>query len=161
MHHPFWGDITEIFGEYMTEIVFQSNFFQHGNALYLGDVYDEEGEEIENAPSIEQLNEFAQSYQAFLQHLESCLEQIQHRAFERYIQLYAHYYENPEKSGEAPLIITAIEQHNFYIRNLLHIRISDRQTVRLAIRYDLDTEHGMEFKFIGNQLVKVAGIAET
>lgn len=161
MHHPFWETVTERFGEYMTEIIFKSNFFQHGNEFYLGDLFNEDGEEIEDAPSAEQLDEFAQTYQSFLHHWEACLAQMQNKAFERYKKLYAHYYENPEKSGEPALIITKVEQHNPYIRNLLNIRISERQTIRLAIRYDLDTEHGMEFKFINNQLVKVAGIAET
>ena len=65
MHHLFWGTVTERFGEYMTEIIFKSNFFQHGNEFYLGDLFDEDGEEIEDAPSAEQLDEFAQTYNLF------------------------------------------------------------------------------------------------
>ena len=161
MQHPFWGTLIESFGEYMTEIVFKSSFFQQGNEFYLGDLYDEDGEEIEDAPSIEQLDEFAQTYQAFLHHWEACLAQLQNKAYERYIKLYAHYYENPERSGNDALNITSEKQHNLYIRHLLNIRVSRNKTVRLVIRYDLDTEHGMEFKFVDNQLIQVAGIAET
>lgn len=161
MQHTFWGNITESFGEYMTSVQFQSNFFQSEHEFYLGDLYDEDGEEIEEAPTIKQLDEYAETYQNFINHFERHLHLIQTQAFARYQKLYAHYYENPEKSGEPALNINSIEKHNPYILDLLNIRIGADQTVRLAIDYKLDPEHGLEFKFVNNELVDAAGIAET
>ncbi len=161
MQHTFWGKITENFGEYMTSVQFPSNFFQGEHEFYLGDLYDEDGEEIEEQPTTEQLDEFTETYQSFIQHWTQLLAQLQEKAFTRYQKLYAHYYENPDKSGEKTLNINSIEKHNSYILDLLNIRIGADQTVRLAINYQLDTEHGLEFKFVNNELVDVAGIAET
>lgn len=161
MQHAFWGNITENFGEYMTSVQLPSNFFQGEYEFYLGDLYDEDGEEIEDAPSMKQLDEYAETYQNFINHFARHLHHIQTQAFARYQKLYAHYYENPEKSGESALNIDSVEKHNSYILDLLNIRIGADQTVRLAINYQLDTEHGLEFKFVANELVDVAGIAET
>ncbi|MCH5717116.1 hypothetical protein [Niabella hibiscisoli] len=35
------------------------------------------------------------------------------------------------------------------------------KTIRLIIRYELDEEHGLEFKFVDDQIEQVGGIAET
>ena len=161
MQHFFWENITESHGEYMTSVQFPSAFCQGKHEFYLGDLYDEDGEEIEEEPTTEQLNEFAETYQSFILHWPQLLAQLQEKAFARYQKLYAHYYENPEKSGEPALNIDSIEKHNPYILNLLNIHIGTNQTVRLAIRYKLDTEHGLEFLFVNNELIGVGGIAET
>ena len=161
MQHSFWENITESHGEYMTSVQFLSAFFQGKHEFYLGDLYDEDGEEIEEEPTTEQLDEFAETYQSFILHWPQLLAQLQEKAFARYQQLYAHYYENPEKSDAPALNIDSIEKHNPYILDLLNIRIGADQTVRLAIDYQLDPEHGLEFLFINNELVDVAGIAET
>lgn len=63
----------------MTKAVFQSDFFQDEYEFYLSDLYDDGGEEISEAPSTEQLNEFAQTYQSFLQHLEPALPSLKIR----------------------------------------------------------------------------------
>ena len=161
MQHSFWENITESHGEYMTSVQFPSAFFQGKHEFYLGDLYDEDGEEIEEEPTTEQLDEFAETYQSFILHWPQLLAQLQEKAFARYQQLYAHYYENPEKSDAPALNIDSIEKHNPYILNLLNIHIGTNQTVRLAIRYKLDTEHGLEFLFVNNELIGVGGIAET
>ena len=54
-----------------------------------------------------------------------------------------------------------MEAHNSYIQTILNLRLSTPDTLTISIHYDLDTEHGMEFKFVNNQLENVAGIAET
>ena len=161
MQHSFWENITESHGEYMTSVQFLSAFFQGKHEFYLGDLYDEDGEEIEEEPTTEQLDEFAETYQSFILHWPQLLAQLQEKAFARYQELYAHYYENSEKSGEPALNIDSIEKHDPYILDLLNIHIGTNQTVRLAIRYKLDTEHGLEFLFVNNKLIGVGGIAET
>ena len=60
-----------------------------------------------------------------------------------------------KKSGEAALNIQDVESHNPYIQTMLNLRVSAPDTLTLSIHYDLDTEHGMEFKFVNNQLERV------
>ena len=163
MQHAFWGILTDLGDGYMTDVQFQSDFFHDKNGVYLGGLYDEDfddsGQRI--PPSLELQDKYQLTYQSFLQHWMQLLAQLQEKAFAHYQKLYAHYYENPEKSGEPALNIDSIEKHNPYILNLLNIHIGTNQTVRLAIRYKLDTEHGLEFLFVNNELIGVGGIAET
>ena len=163
MQHPFWGILTDLGDGYLTNIQFKSDFFHVKDGVYLGGLYDEDfddsGDRI--SPSLELQEEYALTYQSFIRHWTELLPQLQEQAFARYQKLYAHYYENPEKSGEPALNINTIEKHNFYILDLLNIRISANQTVRLAIDYQLDPEHGLEFMFVNNELMDVGGIAET
>ncbi|MCU4416815.1 DUF6985 domain-containing protein [Acinetobacter bereziniae] len=163
MKHDYWGEIHPSWAGFSSETFFSHAFFnQHANReIFLGEEFDEEGNEIEQEPDQEQLNAFAKTYQKFLQNFEQHLKTIQQHAFERYQKLYAHHYENPEKSGEAALNIHNVESHNPYIQTMLNLRLSSPDILRLSIHYDLDTEHGMEFKFVNDQLETVAGIAET
>ena len=57
------------------------------------DAFDEDGDEIEEAPNLDQLNAFAKAYQLFINSIEQHIQTIQQHAFERYQKLYAHYYE--------------------------------------------------------------------
>ena len=160
MTHKFWGTIKEDdWAEFTSDITFSHPFFNEQNIeIFLG---DEDGEEIEDFPTEQQLTEFAETYQMFIEDIESKLQSIQNKAFERYLELYAHFYENPDKSGKPALNIDSVEKHNDAIKDMTALRVSGGKTLRLSIRYLLDTEHGLEFKFVDNQLVKMAGIAET
>ena len=86
---------------------------------------------------------------------------IQQKSFERYQKLYARYYENLEKSGEQPLKIDTVEKHNIYIKDLMYLRVLEDKTIKISIRYRLDTEHGLEFRFTNGMITEVGGIAET
>jgi len=163
MKHDYWGDIHPSWAGFSSETFFSHCFFNQNadREIFLGEEFDEDGDEIEEAPNLDQLNAFAKTYQLFINSIEQHVQTIQQHAFERYQKLYAHYYENPEKSGEAALNIQDVESHNPYIQTMLNLRVSTPDTLTLSIHYDLDTEHGMEFKFVNNQLERVAGIAET
>ena len=163
MQHAFWGILTDLGDGYMTDVQFQSDFFHDKNGVYLGGLYDEDFDDTGQRipPSLELQDKYQLTYQSFLQHWMQLLAQLQEKAFAHYQKLYAHYYENPEKSGEPALNIDSIEKHNSYILDLLNIRIGADQAVRLAIDYQLDSEHGLEFLFVNNELIDIAGIAET
>lgn len=163
MKHDYWGEINSSWAGFSSETYFSHPFFNQNaqREIFLGDEFDENGHEIEELPDLDQLNEFAKTYQAFIHNLEQHLQTIQTHAFERYQKLYAHYYENPEKSGETALNIHDVESHNPYIQTMLNLRVTTPNTLILSIHYDLDTEHGMEFKFVNNQLEIVGAIAET
>lgn len=160
--HQYWGNIEQDWAGFSAEITFSNPFFNRQNLeIFLGEEFDEEGEEIEEPPTENQLNAFAETYQSFIVHFEIHLREMQTKAFERYQKLYAHYYENPEKSGEPALHIDAVDKHNEYIKEIMHLRVLDDDTIKLSIRYKIDTEHGLEFRFENGQIVAVGGIAET
>lgn len=160
--HEYWGNVEEDWAGFSAEISFTHPFFKEQNVeIFLGEEYDEDGEEIEDAPNESQLNAFAKTYQHFLNDFETHLQNIQLKAFERYQKRYAHYYENPEKSGEPALNIDNIEKHNDYIKEIMYLRVLDQNTIKLSIRYQIDTEHGLEFRFENGEIAAVGGIAET
>ncbi len=162
MKHAYWGNVEEDWAGFSSDISFSNPFFDEQQVdIFLGEEFDEDGEEIEDSPTEIQLTEFAETYQDFIENIEPTIKNIQEKAFERYTNLYAHYYENPKKSGEPALHIDCTEKHNLYIKELLYIRILNKKTVKLSIRYALDTEHGMEFKIDNGQIAEVGGIAET
>lgn len=160
--HPFWGTVEEDWAGFSSDISFSHSFFdEQGIEIFLGDEYDEDGEEIELPPSDEELDHYSETYKKFIDNFDEHLINLQKKAFERYTKLYAHYYENSEKSGQPPLNIDTVEKHNKYITDLMQLRISEGKNIRLTIRYELDTEHGLEFKFVDNQIQEVGGIGET
>ncbi len=159
--HKFWGNIEEDWAGYTSDIYFSCLFFDNPKVeIFLGDEYDEEGEEIEVPPTEKQLTAFEETYKTFIDNIEKHLIDLQSKAFDRYKRIYAKYYEDSEKSGEPPLNIDSIEKHNDYIKDLLYLRILDDKTIIVTIRYKLDTEHGIEFKFVDGQIDAVGGISE-
>lgn len=162
MTHTFWGEVEAEWAGFSAGIQFSHPFFgSNGFEIFLGDEFDENGDEVEDPPSQEQLAEFESTYRAFLGNIESNLASISQKAFERYLKLYAHHSENPKKSGEPALHLDSAEKHNPHLQEIIYLRVSNGATLRISIRYALDEEHGMEFKFVDNRLVKIGGIAET
>ena len=160
--HPFWGKVQENWKGFSPEITFSNPFFERQNIeIFLGEEFDDDGEEIDTPPEPDRLNELAETYQNFTLNIEKCISDIQQKAFERYQKLYAHYYENPEKSGEPALNIETTEKHNQYIKELMYLRVLEDKIIKLSIRYELDTEHGLEFRLMDGTITTIGGIAET
>lgn len=162
MIHKYWGNVKEDWAGFTSDIIFSNPFFDKQNVeIFLGEEYDEDGEEIDTPPAIEFLDAFADTYQKFITNIEKHLSEIQQKAFDRYKKVYAHYYENQEKSGELPLNIDNVEKHNSYIKDLMYLRVLEDETIKLTIRYAIDTEQGLEFCFTSGMISAVGGIAET
>ena len=162
MTHKYWGKVEEDWAGFSSDITFSHPFFDKQNVeIFLGEEYDEDGEEIEEFPTENRLTEFAETYQNFIENIEINIKSIQDKAYERYLKLYAHFYENSEKSGEPALNIDNVDKHNENIKEIMYLRVLDDKTIKLSIRYKLDTEHGLEFKFVGGKITNVGGIAET
>lgn len=160
--HKYWGKVEEDWAGFSSDITFSNPFFDKQTVeIFLGEEYDEDGEEIEEFPTENRLTEFAETYQNFTENIELNIKIIQDKAYERYLKLYAHFYENPEKSGEPALNIDNVDKHNENIKEIMYLRVLDHKTIKLSIRYKLDTEHGLEFKFVGGKITNVGGIAET
>lgn len=108
-----------------------------------------------------QLDHYAATWQDFLAQAPALIEELKRRAFARYQQLYAPFYDDPAQSGAAPLGLTTAEQHFAYLQDVACLRLSEARTLRFVIHYGLDSEHGLEVKFVANTLADIGGIAET
>ncbi|BFM45361.1 hypothetical protein CFS9_40020 [Flavobacterium sp. CFS9] len=160
--HKYWGKVEQDWAGFSSDITFSNLFFDEQEVeIFLGEEFDEEGEEMEEPPTEDQLAQFEETYQNFIVNIETILERIQNKAYERYLKLYAHFYEDSEKSGEPALNIGSVDKHNENIKEIMYLRVLDEKTIKLSIRYKLDTEHGLEFKFVDGQIKNVGGIAET
>ena len=160
--HKYWGKVEQNWAGFSSDITFSNPFFDRQNIeVFLGEECDEDGEEIEEPPTENDLTEFAATYQNFLEHIEMNIKSIQESAFDRYKKLYAHFYENSEKSGEPALHIDSSDKHNDSIKEIVYLRVLSKKTIKLSIRYKLDIEHGLEFKFVNGRITDVGGIAET
>lgn len=159
--HKYWGKIQEDWAGFSTETEFTSPHFEHSISLFLGEEYNEEGEEIELIPSNNELNDFESTYLSFVADLDNIVEDIKEKTFDRYLKLYAHYYENEEKSGEKPLNLSTKENHFEYIKDINYIRILKNGNIKILIHYKIDTEHGVEIRLENNKISDIGGIAET
>ncbi|WP_430909029.1 DUF6985 domain-containing protein [Maribacter sp. 2-571] len=162
IQHSFWGEIVEDWAGFSPGVKFVSPYFPEKEIkLFLGTEYDEDGEEIEIPPTTDQLDSFQKTYSAFIDGIDTVMEAIKAQTFERYLGLYAHYYENETKSGTPPLGITTMDKHFVTLQDVLYLRILDHDTIKIPIHYTIDTEHGLEIKLNANRIVAIGGIAET
>ncbi|WP_460585233.1 DUF6985 domain-containing protein [Hymenobacter arcticus] len=159
INHPFWGHVAEDWAGLSAEQPVALPGFEQPIEVFLGEELVEEDEEY--APTPAQLDAYAATFQCFMAHAPALIAALQERAFAQYQQLYAHFYDDPVQSGEPALLLTTAAQHAAYLQDVGYLRVSDEQTVRLIIHYDLDPEHGLEAKFVANELVEIGGIADT
>ncbi len=160
--HSYWGKVEENWAGFSPDLFFTSTHFNNKDIeIFLGPEFDEEGEEIDTPPTIKQLDQYENTYVDFLNNINKVVERIQIKTYQQYLKLYAHYYEGMEKSGKAPLEIDSKEKHFEFIKNVNYIRILKDDNIQLPIRYDLDTEHGLEIRLEKNLIVAIGGIAET
>lgn len=160
--HKFWGQITETLMGYAADQKYNiPNFSEQEVEIFLGSEFDEDGDEIDTPPDQTSLDEYADTFSAFLNNLPNILLTIKAQGFERYQRLYAPYYEHEQKSGKAPLNIDTAEKHFEYMRDMLQIRVEDNQTIIIPIRYQLDTEHGIEIRLENNEITSISGIGES
>lgn len=160
MKHKFWGEIAPDWAGFSSNIYFSHPFFGDKKVeVFLGEESDPDETDI--LPDTAQLNEFAATYQDFTANVAARLAEVQQRAFDYYRKYYAKFYEDTAQSGEAPLGIDTVEKHNPYLKNIGYLRLDLGSTLRMSIHYDLDTEHGLEFKFVNGQLANIGGIADT
>ncbi len=172
--HLYWGMVEEDWAGFSAEL--EANippFVPENITIFLGAEYDEEGEEIEDTPSPNQLNVYQETYQNFLEQFPSILVEMQNQAFAFYQKYYAHFYEQDFEAdnfngkelaaGEKhpPLNIDNSSKHFVYMKEIKYIRILDGDAIQIVFNYELDTEHGLEIKLINNKITNIGGIAET
>lgn len=161
VEHSYFGTVEQDWAGYSAALTFSHSFFVEQVELFLGEEFDEEGEEVETPPTEEQLYEMALTHRAFVENVEEYLKAMQEGAYEYYQAHYAHYYEDEAKSGDAPLQIDSVEKHNIYIKELMAMRLLEGGVIVIPIHYGLDTEHGLEFRFTNGIITAVGGISET
>jgi hypothetical protein len=176
MKHSYFGQIEKAWAGFSSEHKIKLPYFEAEVEVFLGEEFDEEGEEIETPPTDQQIAEFEQTLKAFLSNIQIIITDIQQSAFDYYNSWYAEYYEKPfevifennniQKTENdklhPPLNIDTKEKHFEYMKDMLGwIRILNGKAIKIPIRYALDEEHGLELKIINNKVAAVDGIAET
>lgn len=160
--HKYWGEVEEDWAGFSAEKTFNIPHFEQQNVtLFLGEEFDEDGEEIDTPPSPEELDAYEATFSSFLENLDTIIIAIKEQSFARYQKLYAHYFEDQAKSGAAPLNINTPGKHFQHLKEIMYIRILSNHTLQIPIRYGIDTEHGLEIRLENNKIVTMAGIAET
>lgn len=160
--HPFWVEVEQDWAGFSSSNTFTIPYFENEAVeVFLGEEFNEDGEETDVPPAHEQLDEFATTFSDFLNNFQNLISDLQQKTFDRYNRLYAHYYEDKMQSGAEPLGIDTKEAHFEYMKNIKYIRVTNENTLRLLIAYKLDTEHGLEIKIRDNQIADTGGIAET
>lgn len=157
--HAFWGTVEEDWAGLAAEQPVSLPGFAEPVQVFLGEELFEEDEQYALSPA--QLDAYASTFQAFLADADRLLTELKERTFQRYQQLYASHYDDPAQSGAPALLLRTADEHFAYLQDVAYLRITDNQTLRLAIRYGLDPEHGLEIKFEHNVLTDIGGIAET
>lgn len=160
--HSFWGQIIDSWAGYSTEKLFEIPHFDKDSIeIFFGDQFDEEGDEVGAVPTKKQLDGYEKTWTEFLQNLDDIIVEIKQKTFARYLEVYARYYENKVESGQEPLQIDSAEKHFDEIKTIIELRVLKNKTVKIGIRYGLDTEHGLELKIKNNKLIAIGAIAET
>lgn len=157
--HPFWGTVEEDWAGMTPNKEFVLPGFAKPVEVFLGEEPSDDDEEYTLSQA--QLDEYAATFQSFLHEAPYLLADLKRQTFARYQQLYAAHYENPTRSGAPALHLYTAEQHFAYLQDVAYLCVTDEQTIRLSIHYDLDPEHGLELKFKANNLVEIGGMDET
>lgn len=157
MNNNYWGDVEADWAGYSSGIEFEIPYFDIKSKIFLDDEYDDEYEEKVDPPTSDQLDNYAKCFALFLENIDKVIVDIKEEAFERYKRIYAKYYEDENP----PLIINDIDAHFNYMKDVLYVRVSDNDIIRILIHYNLDEEHGLEIKIQRNEIVAIGGIAET
>jgi hypothetical protein len=169
----YFGAITRDWAGFLSEYKFNIPYFEKGVEIFLGEEYDEDGEEIKQELSKDKIVNYENTFKIFLEKINEIIEEIKTKAFDMYKNIYAKYYEKEfivelfcntlGKRGEkhSPLEINNNEKHFEYIKNIYYIRILDGNRIKILIHYALDTEHGLEISLENNKIKAIGGIAET
>ncbi|GAA3767167.1 SMI1/KNR4 family protein [Flavobacterium ginsengiterrae] len=162
VEHTFWGQVEQDWAGISAEKLLKlPDFTSDEITIFLGEEFDDEGEEIDELPTKRELDSFEKTLKSFLDNLDEILIEIKSKAFDRYKKIYAKYYEDSGLSGKEPLNIHTVDEHFEYMRDLKYVRILKKNTIQILINYDLDNEHGLEIKLKNNKVVCLGGIAET
>jgi hypothetical protein len=159
--HKFWGEVAEDWAGFSAGKTFDIPHFEQKVTVFLGEEFDEDGEEIDTPPGGKELDAYAATFSSFLEHLDAIIIDIKEQTFNRYQKRYAHYFEDETKSGAPPLNLNTPGKHFQHLKEINYIRILDNHTLQIPIRYGIDTEHGLEIRLENNEIVAMAGIAET
>jgi hypothetical protein len=162
MGNKYWGEVQEDWAGFSADKRAVLPYFDKKEiSIFLGEEFDEDGEEIENPPSNKKLTDYEIAFRLFEEKFETLFIEIKRKMFERYCKLYAKYYEDSTKSGEEPLNITDEDKHFEYMKEINLIRVLDNGVIKIQIFYKLDEEHGVEIKIKNNKVSEIGGISET
>lgn len=151
--HPFWGSVS------MTRLGTKpSNTFKLRGLNAKLDVYLGTDDDDDEPLTSKDLDAAAVVFASFLASADNHVVAIRTAAFERYLRLYARYYE--DAAARQPLGIKDATQHFPHLGDKAQVRV-DKRDVTVSFWYQLDREHGLEFRFRKDKLVAVGGFSDT
>ena len=172
--HNYFGKVEEDWAGFSSEYKFDIPYFDKSVEIFLGEEFDEDGEEVDTPPTPVELDEYENTLRNFLAEISEAIVNIQEKAFERYLRVYAKFYEKSfvvesffktdmkEGATHLPLNIDCKEKHFEYMKEIHgYIRVLPDNTLKIPIYYDLDSEHGLELKIVNNKVAAIGGIGET
>ena len=154
--HPYWGVLAMPRLGAKPEKTFELRGLDVKIDVYLGQDPDEEDEDTPLTP--QDLDAAAVVFASFVAGIDDHVVAIRTAAFDRYLKLYARYFE--DASARQPLRVNDAVQHFAYLGDRAQVRVA-KQDVTVSFWYQLDREHGLEFRFRQDRLVAVGGFSET
>jgi hypothetical protein len=182
--HNYWGKVENSWAGFSSEFNFNIPYFNNYKKgkeieVFLGSELDEDCEEIETAPTKDDLIEYEKTFKSFLENIDNVIDLIKESAFEYYKERYAKTYEKEFSCGQypldddvfernknegemhEPLNINDKETHYQYMTDLNFIRIVKGNRIVLPIHYQLDVEHKLEILLKDNKVKEIDGMSET
>ncbi|HPH66298.1 MAG TPA: hypothetical protein PLF40_11155 [Kofleriaceae bacterium] len=151
--HPFWGSVS------MTRLGTKpSKTFKLRGLNAKLDVYLGTDDDDDEPLTTKDLDAAAVVFASFLANADDHVVAIRTAAFERYLRLYARYYE--DAAARQPLGIKDAAQHFPHLGDKAQVRV-DKRDVTVSFWYQLDREHGLEFRFRKDKLIAVGGFSDT
>ena len=172
MESGFFGEIDFDHAGVSAEYTFSIPYFDKEVEVFLGYEFNDDGEEIEELPTDNELLEYEQTFKNFIENIDDIIINIKEKAFEQYNKRYAKYYEKEfvvegffetdmeEGKVHKPLNIDTKEKHFEYMKNINYIRVLNDNKIIIPIFYKLDREHGLEIMLQENKVKKISGIGE-
>lgn len=161
MHHPYWGEIQATIDHIpQSETLFTiPGFGEHAAGQPMQISFHKRGQAPDLTPKL--LDEYAETFQTFLQLLPALLPAIKARAFDYYQEYYAPVYEHEAQSGQPPLGLTNPDLHFARMRNLDDVSVQGHRGVTLQFDYEVDTEHDLEILIVDGSIHDIGGALDT
>ena len=172
MGSNYFETIENDWAGFSSEHTFTIPYFEKDVEIFLGSEFDDDGDEIETAPTKDELLEYEYILKSFFENIDEIINHIKEKAFKYYKRIYAKYYENEFivesffetniKEGEThkPLNIDTPDKHFEYMKYINYIRVLRNNKIIIPILYKLDGEHGLEILLQGNKIINISGIGE-
>ena len=93
MESNYFGTVEYDWAGFSSGHTFTISYFEKDVEIFLGSEFDDEGDEIETAPTKDELLEYEYTLKSFLENIDEIINHIKEKTFEYYKRIYAKYCE--------------------------------------------------------------------